>query len=113
MLAEGWRSRICSARSTYLPMRQFGADLPLPGCIPTSSDVVGSIPASRSLAEIRAFIGERWRSQCAVLWGEQLAQAELTEALHCGMFGEELAAAGDPDARPPVAGAAAMGEGGR
>jgi glycerol-3-phosphate dehydrogenase len=70
-------------------------------------------PASRGLAEIRAFIGERWRSQCAVLWGEQLAQAELTEALHCGLFGEELAAAGDPDARPPVAGAAAMGEGGR
>jgi hypothetical protein len=28
------------------------------------------------------------------LWGEQLAQAELMEALHCGFFGEELYAAG-------------------
>jgi len=36
------------------------------------------------------FVAERWRSQRAVLWGEQLAQAELTEALHCGLFGEEL-----------------------
>ncbi len=47
-------------------------------------------PALRGLAEIRDFIGERWRSQRAVLWGEQLAQAELTEALHCGLLGEEL-----------------------
>ena len=41
-------------------------------------------------AVIREFIGERWRSQRAVLWGEQLAQAELTEALHCGLLGMEL-----------------------
>ncbi len=47
-------------------------------------------PALPALAEIRDFIGERWRSQRAVLWGEQLAQAELTEALHCGLLGEEL-----------------------
>jgi glycerol-3-phosphate dehydrogenase len=47
-------------------------------------------PASRGVAEILDFIGERWRSQRVVLWGEQLAQAELMEALHCGLFGEEL-----------------------
>jgi glycerol-3-phosphate dehydrogenase len=50
----------------------------------------GDFRVSRGLAEIRDFIGERWRGQHAVLWGEQLAQAELMEALHCGTFGEEL-----------------------
>jgi len=50
----------------------------------------GDFQARRGLAEIIDFFGERWRGQRAVLWGEQLAQAELTEALHCGTFGEEL-----------------------
>jgi glycerol-3-phosphate dehydrogenase len=50
----------------------------------------GDFQARRGLAEILDFFGERWRGQRAVLWGEQLAQAELTEALHCGLFGEEL-----------------------
>jgi glycerol-3-phosphate dehydrogenase len=61
----------------------------------------GDFAATRGLAEIVEFIGERWRSQRAVLWGEQLAQAELMEALHCGLFGEELCGAGMPDARFP------------
>ena len=55
----------------------------------------GDFAATRGLAEIVEFIGERWRSQRAVLWGEQLAQAELMEALHCGLFGEELCDADD------------------
>ena len=50
--------------------------------------------ARRGLAEMLDFVGERWRGQRAVLWGEQLAQAELMEALHCGLFGEELQDAG-------------------
>ena len=50
----------------------------------------GDFQARRGLAEILDFFGERWRGQRAVLWGEQLAQAELMEALHCGVFGEEL-----------------------
>ena len=50
----------------------------------------GDFQARRGLAEILDFLGERWRGQQAVLWGEQLAQAELMEALHCGLFGEEL-----------------------
>ena len=50
----------------------------------------GDFEAGRGLAEILDFIGERWRGQRAVLWGEQLAQAELMEALHCGLFAEEL-----------------------
>lgn len=60
----------------------------------------GDFAASRGLDEIADFIGERWGSQRAVLWGEQLAQAELTEALHCGLFGEELRPAGSLAAAP-------------
>ena len=68
----------------------------------------GDFVATRGLAEIVEFIAERWRSQRAVLWGEQLAQAELMEALHCGLFGEELCAAGMPDARFPSPSPAAV-----
>lgn len=55
----------------------------------------GGYRARRGIDEIIDFLGERWRGQHAVLWGEQLAQAELMEALHCGLFGEELEAAPD------------------
>ena len=54
----------------------------------------GEFQAQRGLAEMVDFLNERWRGQHAVLWGEQLAQAELTEAIHCGLFGEELGQAG-------------------
>ena len=57
----------------------------------------GDFHAQRGLAEILDFFGERWRGQHAILWGEQLAQAELMEALHCGLFGEELRAAPNAD----------------
>jgi len=57
-------------------------------------------PAARGLADVLDFVAERWRSQRAVLWGEQLAQAELTEALHCGLFGEELVRRGARAASP-------------
>jgi glycerol-3-phosphate dehydrogenase len=50
----------------------------------------GDFQAARGLDEFIDFFAERWRGQHAVLWGEQLAQAELMEALHCGLFGEEL-----------------------
>jgi len=55
----------------------------------------GEFQARRGIDEIVDFFGERWRGQRAVLWGEQLAQAELMEALHCGLFGEELPGAAD------------------
>ncbi len=54
----------------------------------------GDFQAQRGLSEIADFFSERWRGQQPVLWGEQLAQAELAEALHCGLFGEELRQAG-------------------
>lgn len=50
----------------------------------------GDFQAQRGLDEIIDFFAERWKGQHSVLWGEQLAQAELMEALHCGLFGEEL-----------------------
>ncbi len=58
----------------------------------------GNFQTSRGLAGMRDFLAERWRGQHAVLWGEQLAQAELMEALHCGLFGEELRDADAPAA---------------
>jgi glycerol-3-phosphate dehydrogenase len=51
--------------------------------------------AARALPDMVEFLSERWRSQRAILWGEQLAQAELAEALHCGLFGEELQVAAE------------------
>jgi glycerol-3-phosphate dehydrogenase len=53
---------------------------------------------TRGLSEMCDFLGERWRSERAVLWGAQLAQAELAEAIHCGLFDEELAAPADSQA---------------
>lgn len=46
--------------------------------------------AKEGTAELRAFLRERWRGQQPLLWNAPLAQAELLEALHCGLFGLEL-----------------------
>jgi len=62
-------------------------------CIPRAAAHLynrGDFQARSGLDQMLDFLGERWRGQRAVLWGEQLAQAELMEALHCGLFGEEL-----------------------
>ncbi len=40
--------------------------------------------------ELRGFLRERWRGQQPLLWDLPLAQAELMEAMHCGLFGLEL-----------------------
>ena len=52
----------------------------------------GALSGEAGLREQREFFRERWRGQHAVLWGEQLAQAELAEAIHCGLHGYELIA---------------------
>jgi len=41
------------------------------------------------LNSIRAFVGERWRGERPLLWDTSLMQAELKEALYCGLFGME------------------------
>jgi glycerol-3-phosphate dehydrogenase len=52
----------------------------------------GALRGEEGLHEQREFFRERWRGQHAVLWGEQLAQVELAEAIHCGVHGFELTA---------------------
>jgi glycerol-3-phosphate dehydrogenase len=42
------------------------------------------------LENIRAFVSERWRGERPLLWDTSLIQAELKEALYCGLFGVEL-----------------------
>jgi glycerol-3-phosphate dehydrogenase len=50
----------------------------------------GLLKADQGLDELRDFIGERWRGVHPLLWGPAVAQTELQEALHCGLFGLEL-----------------------
>ena len=38
-------------------------------------------------AGLKRFLRERWRGQRPVLWGDQMAQAELKEALYLGLMG--------------------------
>jgi glycerol-3-phosphate dehydrogenase len=45
---------------------------------------------SQGLDDLRAFLKERWRGQQLLLWDTPLAQAELLEAMHCGLFCLEL-----------------------
>ncbi len=49
----------------------------------------GDLHADRGLAEIKAFLEKRWRGLQPLLWDISLAQAELLEAMHCGLFGLE------------------------
>jgi glycerol-3-phosphate dehydrogenase len=39
------------------------------------------------LAHMRDFFEERFKGQRSVIWGQQAAQMELAEALHCGLLG--------------------------
>ena len=41
----------------------------------------------RGLVHMRNFFSERFKGQRAVIWGTQMAQIELAEALHCGLLG--------------------------
>ena len=46
--------------------------------------------ADQGLAETKKFLRTRWIGQRPVLWNGQLAQAELAEAIYCGLLGLEL-----------------------
>lgn len=39
------------------------------------------------LTDLRHFFDERFKGQCSVSWGQQAAQMELAEAMHCGLLG--------------------------
>jgi glycerol-3-phosphate dehydrogenase len=42
----------------------------------------GELERAQGLDHLRAFLDSRWKGQRGVLWGTQLGQAELTEAMH-------------------------------
>jgi glycerol-3-phosphate dehydrogenase len=44
----------------------------------------------QGVGELCDFLRQRWRGQRPLLWDMPLAQAELMEAMHCGLFGLEL-----------------------
>jgi glycerol-3-phosphate dehydrogenase len=44
----------------------------------------------QGVGELCEFLKERWRGRQSLLWNTPLAQAELMEAMHCGLFGLEL-----------------------
>ena len=50
----------------------------------------GLLTADQGLDELRDFLNERWRGVYPLLWGQAVSQAELQEALHCGLYGMEL-----------------------
>ena len=62
----------------------------------------GLMPGAAGIGQLRRFFEERWKGQRPVLWDGQLAQAELSEALYCGLFGLERkeAATGNPWGAP-------------
>ena len=41
----------------------------------------------KGLVHMREFFNERFKGQRTVIWGTQMAQTELAEALHCGLLG--------------------------
>jgi len=47
----------------------------------------GTYVDAGGLARMRDFFDERFRGQRPVIWGQQAAQMELAEALHCGLLG--------------------------
>jgi glycerol-3-phosphate dehydrogenase len=46
--------------------------------------------SDQDLDNLREFLGERWRGERLVLWNGQLIQAELKEAIYCGLLDLEL-----------------------
>jgi glycerol-3-phosphate dehydrogenase len=51
---------------------------------------INELDAKEGIESIKAFISERWRGIRPLLWDIPLIQAELQEALYCGLFGIEL-----------------------
>jgi glycerol-3-phosphate dehydrogenase len=50
----------------------------------------GHLEGAQGLENLQEFLSERWRGQRPILWDMPLIQAELQEALHCGLLGLEL-----------------------
>ncbi|BBD08199.1 anaerobic glycerol-3-phosphate dehydrogenase subunit A [Desulfovibrio ferrophilus] len=56
----------------------------------------GQMDSRQGLVKMREFFEERFKGQRPALWNAQLVQAELAEALHCGLLGLELVNPDDP-----------------
>ena len=50
----------------------------------------GIFKGNEGIEDMRQFLEERWKGLRPVLWGTQLVQEQLQEALHCGLFDLEL-----------------------
>ena len=50
----------------------------------------GELESDQGLSLLRNFLERRWHGLRPILWGPQLAQEELQEAIHCGLFGLDL-----------------------
>ncbi len=50
----------------------------------------GELDADKGPDELRNFLNERWRGTYPILWDLPIMQAEIQEALHCGLFSLEL-----------------------
>ena len=50
----------------------------------------GVFDSDQGLANIKEFLGERWKGERTILWGEQLIQTGFKEALYCGLLDLEL-----------------------
>jgi len=48
------------------------------------------IDGNKGIISQKEFLKERWKGQRAIYWGDQLAQSELSEAIHCGLFSLDL-----------------------
>jgi glycerol-3-phosphate dehydrogenase len=49
----------------------------------------GIFAGDRGLRDMKAFLESRWKGLRPVLWGRQLVQEQLQEAIHCGLFSIE------------------------
>ena len=50
----------------------------------------GVFSQNQGVEDLKKFLAARWRGQKPLMWGSPLMQAELQEAMHCGLLGLEL-----------------------
>ena len=50
----------------------------------------GMLNHGEGIDELKDFLNERWRGMQPLLWGPAVSQAELQEALHCGLLGLDV-----------------------
>jgi glycerol-3-phosphate dehydrogenase len=50
---------------------------------------LGIFKGDQGIQDLRAFLEARWKGLRPVLWGSQLVQEQLQEAIHCGLFNLE------------------------